>query len=364
MSGIRPLEPDDIPAVARLYERVMRSGGSDPPPAVEEFFRDTLLRSPWTDPELPSLVYEDDAGLQGFLASHPRRLLHEGRPVRLGVSGQLVTDLERAKPGTGALLMRSHMRGPQDMTLTDGATPVVQEMWERLGGVTLALGSLGWTRVIRPAGFVAALAARRRGREPGRAAAVVDALASPVSRRLVRPPSPEGSADELTIPLLLELLERGRWSLRPDYSEDYLAWLFEQMEGVPQRGELRRLAIRGAGGTPLGWCVYYRCPRGISQVQQLAALGDPGPVIDHVIVDAAAGGSVAVQGRLEPPLVAPLTERRCLIRRSECALVQAGDPRLLATVTTGKPLLTRMEGEWWMGPHLIPPAANGAPASA
>ncbi len=363
MTGIRPLEPDDIPAVARLYQRVMRSGGSDPLPAVEEFFRDMLVRSPWTDPELPSLVYEDDVGLLGFLASHPRRLLHDGRPVRLGVSGQLVTDLERAKPGTGALLMRSHMRGPQDMTLTDGATPLVQGMWERLGGVTNTLASLGWTRLIRPAGFAAAMAARRRAREPGRAAGVVDALASPLSRRLVRPPSPEGSAEELTIPLLLDLLERGRWALRPDYSEDYLAWLFEQMERVPKRGQLRRLVIRDAAGAPLGWCVYYRCSRGISQVQQLAALGDPGPVIDHVIVDAAAGRSVAVQGRLEPPLVGAVTERRCLIRRTESALVQARDPRLLAAVTTGNTLLTRMEGEWWMGPHLIP-AASAERASA
>jgi hypothetical protein len=368
VSGIRPLEPDDIPAVARLYERVMRSGGSDPPPAVEEFFNDTLLRSPWTDPELPSLVYEDDNGLQGFLASHPRRLVLDGKPVRLGVSGQLITDVERARPGTGALLMRSHMRGPQDMTLTDGATPVVQGMWERLGGVTLTLGSLGWTRVIRPARFAAAVAARRRGREPepGRVSGAADALLSPVARRVVRLPEPEGSAGELTIPVLLELLERGRWSIRPDYDSDFLEWLFAQMAQTPQRGDLRRLVMRDDAGEAIGWAIYYRCPDGISQVQQIGALGDPGLVIDHVVLDAEAGGSVAVQGRLEPALVDPVTARRCLIGRSESALLQADDPRLLAAVTTGRPLLTRMEGEWWMGPHLIPgaSASSEAPASA
>jgi hypothetical protein len=364
VSAIRPLAPDDIPAVARLYERVMRSGGSDPPPAVEEFFREMLVRAPWTDPDLPSLVYEDEGGIQGFLASHPRRLLQDGRPVRLGVSGQLVADSRTAKPGTGALLMRSHMRGPQDMTLTDGATPVVQGMWERLGGITNTLASLGWTRVIRPAGFAAALLAGRRGREPGRGAVAVDALAAPLAGRLVRLPSPNGSAEELTIPLLLELLERGRWSLRPDYSEDYLEWLFEQMKRVPGRGQLRLLAVRDAGGSPIGWCVYYRCARGISQVQQLAALGDPGPVIDHAVLDAAEGKSIALQGRLEPPLVASLTERRCLIRRSERALVQAADPALLAALATGNPLLTRMEGEWWMGPHLIPAAAAASAGRA
>jgi hypothetical protein len=362
VSAIRPLEPDDIPAVASLYERVMRSGSRNAPPAVEEFFREMLVASPWADPELPSLVYDDaDAGLQGFLASHPRKLLFDGQPVRLGVSGQLVTDPDSPKPGAGALLMRSHMRGPQDLTLTDGATPTVQAMWERLGGVTLPLASLGWTRVIRPAGFAAALAARRRGGEPGRAAAMVDAVAAPLSRRVIGSADAGGSAEELTIPLLLELLERGRWSLRPDYSEDYLTWLFAQMERVPGRGELRRLAVRDAGGEPLGWCVYYRAPGGISQVQQLAALGDPGPVMDHAIADADEGGSAALQGRLEGAIMPALSERRYLIRRSECALVHADDPRLLAAIGTGNPLLTRMDGEWWMGPHLIP-GASGAPA--
>jgi hypothetical protein len=230
--------------------------------------------------------------------------------------------------------------------------------------VALTLGSLGWTRVIRPAAFAAVIAARRRGREPSRASAMADTLISPVARRVVGLPSPGGSAGELTIPLLLDLLERGRWSIRPDYDPGFLEWLFDQMAQVPKRGELRRLVVRDGKGEPIGWSVYYRCPGGIAQVQQLAALGDPGPVIDHVVVDASEGGSVAVQGRLEPALVDALTKRRCLIRRSENALVQADDPRLLAAVTTGRPLLTRMEGEWWMGPHLIPPAATSAPASA
>jgi hypothetical protein len=62
---------------------------------------------------------------------------------------------------------------------------------------------------------------------------------------------------------------------------------------------------------------------------------------------------------LEPALVAPLTERRCLIRRSEWAMAQTDDAELLAALSAGDPLLTRMDGEWWMAPHLIA-AAPGA----
>lgn len=355
MSAIRPLEPDDIAAVARLYERVMRPGTHGVTQALEAFFRETLLDQPWADEDIPSLVYEDpDRGLVGFLGSHVRRFRLDGRPVRVGCSGQLVADPDAAKPGIGALLMRAYMHGAQDVSGTDGATPLVRSMWERLGGVTLPTASIGWTRVMRPARFAAAVSARRGWLAPRRAAAVLDALVAPLTQQALRPTRPDGSAEPLDPAAVLGLMERGRWRLRPDYDEAYLEWVFAQMAGVRERGELRRLLVRDERGDPLGWAVYYLATRGISEVQQIAAFGDPGPVIDHVVWDAFDGGSTAVQGRLEPPLVAAVTARRCLLRRTAWALTHSDDADLLAALSAGNSLVTRMDGEWWMGPHLIP----------
>jgi hypothetical protein len=358
VSVIRPLEPEDIPGVAALYERVMRSGARTAEPAVEDFFRQVVLLQPWADPDVPSLVYDDpEAGVLGFLGSHVRRLLLDGKRVRVGCSGQLVADPDAAKPGVGALLMRAHMRGAQEVSSTDGATSTVRDMWQRLGGQTLPLASIGWTRVLRPARFAAAIAGRHREHEPQRSAAVLDVLAAPITRRALRPSQPEGSTEPLTSELLLELVELGSWRLRPDYDAPYLDWLFARMAEVPGRGDLRRLAVRDERGQPLGWAVYYRSPGGISQVQQIAALGDPGPVVDHVFWDASLDRSAAVQGRLEPALVPPLLDRRCVFRRTEWALVRTGHTELLATIAAPDSLLTRMDGEWWMGPHLLPAAA-------
>jgi hypothetical protein len=354
VTPIRPFEPEDVPAVAGLYERVMRSGSREAPPPLEAFFRQVLLEQPWADADIPSLVYESDDGVVGFLGSHVRRFRLDGRSVRVGCSGQLVADPDVAKPGIGALLMRSHMRRAQDMSSTDGATPVVRSMWERLGGVTLPVASIGWTRVMRPARFAAAVSARRGGRAPRRSAAALDALAAPLTQRALRPPRPAGWVEPLDTATLLSLMERGRWRLRPDYDPAYMDWLFAQMAAVPGRGELRRLLVKGEGGEPLGWFVYYLARRGISQVQQVGALGDPGPMLDHVAWDAFEGGSTAVAGRLEPALVPAVTDRPCLLRRTEWALARTDDPELLAAVSAGESLITRMDGEWWMGPHLIP----------
>jgi predicted N-acetyltransferase YhbS len=360
VTPIRPLEPDDIPAVAGLYERVLRSGGGRAPVALEAFFRDEVLEQPWADPDIPSLVYESDGAILGVLASHVRRFLLDGRPLRIGYSGPLVADPDADKPGVGALLMRTHMRGAQEASATDGATSVVRAMWERLGGVMVPTASLGWTRVLRPARFGAVMAERRRGRAPRRLASVLDSLASPLTARTLRPERPAGSVEPLDTEAVLSLVERGSWRLRPDYDRAYLDWLFAQMAAVRARGELRRLLVRDEGGDPLGWAVYYLQRDGISQVQQIAAFGDPGPVLDHVLWDAFEGGSVAAAGRLEPPLVPAVSQRRCLLRRSEWALAESGDAEVLSAIAAGNSLVTRMDGEWWMAPHLIP--AGGASA--
>jgi len=56
MNPIRSLEPDDLPQVAALYERTVRSGSSIPAPGLIEHFQ-RMLDHLWSDPEIPSLVY-------------------------------------------------------------------------------------------------------------------------------------------------------------------------------------------------------------------------------------------------------------------------------------------------------------------
>ena len=93
MSAIRPLTRDDLPAVASLYERVARSGGTVPAAPLADYLARLCLDAPWVDPEIPSLVSEQgDGRIVGFLGSYPRRLRLDGRALRVGCSGHLVAD--------------------------------------------------------------------------------------------------------------------------------------------------------------------------------------------------------------------------------------------------------------------------------
>ena len=354
MTPIRAMTREDLPGVAELYELVARSGSRTPPPNLAPLFERTLLDHPWYDEEIPSLVFEDaTAGIVGFLGSHVRRFRFGDRPVRVACSGQLVSDPAFRARGAGALLLRRYLAGPQELTLTDGATDDVRAMWEGLGGKTATEASIGWTKVFRPMAFATAMAARRRGRDArgASAAAVIDAPA----RRLMGTSSPDVPAAPLTDGAMREGLEGLKRSFRllPAYDEEFLGWLFREVAAVGQRGELVRSLVRTEEGKTAGWFVYYSKPAGISQVLQVAAgQGDVGMVLDALFHDAERRGAAALQGRVEPHVYPALTTRRCLFRRTEWALLHSGEPELLAALAYGDALMTRLEGEWWMGYHL------------
>lgn len=365
MSPIRPLQRGDLPAVADLYEQVMRSGSAHAPPGLAPAFARTLLDHPAADPDIPSLVHADGAGrITGFIGSNVRRLRAHGRPVRMACSGPLVSAPDARNTAVGALLLRAYLRGPQDLSVTDGATRAVQQLWERLGGHTAHLRCVVWTRVFQPWGVGGdALLARRgvAGRQRLRPLLrLLDVPTARVAQRALRVARPDTAAEVLTPAVLVEELPALPPALRPDYDAAFLEWLFDEMAAVATRGPLVPRLVRARDGTVLGWYVAYLPAGRIGQVMHVAAPGGAiGRVVDHLLHDAWRRGAAAVQGRLEPQLLQSLSQRRCLLHAGDPALVHSRDPDLLAALAIGTATISRMDGEWWMGHHLEPFAANG-----
>jgi hypothetical protein len=372
VTGIRELRREDLPGVCRLYERVVRSGSAHPPPQLTDYFARTLLDHPWVDPEIPSLVYEDaDGEIVGFLGSHNRRVRLDGRPLRLACSGQLIADPGVRHRGVGALLCRRYLAGPQDVTITDGATDHVRRMWVGLGGQALAHAAVGWVRVIRPGATVRALLAERGDRRLSWAqhvaGPVVDGLLAVALRGRTgfAVAEPEGVGEPLGVEGLVgQIREVGRWlRLHVDYDAAYVEWLFRELEAVDVRGTPVRRLVRDRRGRVAGWYVYYLRRGAVAQVLQVAApAGDVGLVLDHLVHHAAAAGAVALRGRVEPALVGELLARRCVLVRTEWALVHTKHQAVLAMLGSPKSLLTRLDGEWWMGHHLLWRESESAPA--
>jgi hypothetical protein len=322
---------------------------------MASYFERSLLDHPWYDREIPSLVYVDEGRVAGFLASYVRRFRFEGRPVRLACSAHLITDPKVRAKAAGAFLMKRFLAGPQEATYTDTASDEMRRIWEGLGGVRSNLACVGWVRILRPARFAVAYSSRHRA---GSASRLRTRPRASLLSRVRRSGPPDLIAETLSPEALVRHLPAVAGSLRlyPDYDEEFLDFHFRDMAEARTRGMLVRTLVRDAAGDVLGWYVYYLKPGGISQVQQIAApQRHVEKVLDHLFDDARSWGAAAVQGRVEPLLLAPLSRRRCLLHFSGyLVLVHARDSELLYAIASGQALMTRMEGEWWMSPDSEP----------
>jgi hypothetical protein len=290
----------------------------------------------------------------------------------------LMADPDLRGMPAGALLLRRALEGSQDVTLSTAGTGVAQ-MWERLGGVTLGVSSVGWARCFRPAALLGELALERVGREglTRRSRPVLELVDRVAAQRAlafathlggrgqaVKASDPVlGTTEPLTARHVVdhgpELMGRAR--VRVEYDEPFLDWLFAEMASVTGRGELVRRLVRGPDGTVLGWHVSFLHPTRISRVLQVVARErDTGAVLDHLFAEAREHGTPAVRGRLEPQLLPALWERPCLLLRETRDLVHTHDPALLDAIRLGEAVFTPMDGEAWMGSHLDPLPTGGA----
>ena len=166
MGHVRPFGEKDIPQVADLHRRVFRTDEGPSRPAAKSYpayFQTVYLTNPWSDPQIPSLVYENSTGvILGFLGVVPRPMSLRGRPLTAAVSSQFIVE-----PGDGSGMIAVHLAktflsGPQDLSLADEAGMATRKLCESLGGTTVLLYSLYWGRLLRPCQFGLSRCTRHR----------------------------------------------------------------------------------------------------------------------------------------------------------------------------------------------------------
>src|SRR3954449_12669519 len=147
----RPLERGDLPAAAALFAAHLAPAARGRPGDVAAFLGRSLLDAPWADPEAPSLVAEDAGGrLLGFVGVQVRPARLGARRVRLAWPEHLVVGPDGRTRAVGVGLLREVVAGPQDATVADTASPIVERMLLRLGATRLELKAVHWVRVLRP----------------------------------------------------------------------------------------------------------------------------------------------------------------------------------------------------------------------
>lgn len=358
MAGVRVCERADLPAAATLFQRFLGNPDRPAPRRLLAYLEDVFFHSPWQDDELPSLVYEDDHGkVVGFLGVMPRRMRAGGRLIRVAVSSGLVVALQSRHTLAAIHLLKTFFSGPQELSFTDAANESACKIWEGLGGMTVPLYSLNWTRLLRPCHYGADLFVRKRAslaflvRAARPACLAIDAIIARTRPNAFSASVKELVAENLPIDTLtMCITQSGQdFYLYPEYDSSNLKWVLE-LAGLKKRyGRLSAQLVRHQDGRMLGWYLCYLDPKGVSQVLQLGATRSSiHQVLSHLFYHAWRCGSFAVSGRIEPRFLHELSENYCSFKAAWRMLVHSRDPEILRNILRGNVFLTRLDGDWAM----------------
>ena len=354
--GVRPLEPDDLDAVAHLFQKRFRDPKRPAPASLVSYLREVFLAHPWRDPQICSRVHVTQGGLvDGFIGAFPSRVRFKARAVRAAIAGTLMVDEPEKKPFAGARLLHAFCNGPQDISISETCNSLTEAMWSRLGARLVPLASMEWYRVLRPAATglrmvtnripvasllqpLAALADSalgRRKKNPFR----LNAASSRIGR--------EEDADEATF-IACALRFSSQFEFGPNWDHDTLRWLLRHAESKETYGTMVRRLVYGRGSGPIGGYVYYTKPSNTAWVLQVfAASGHTEPIVDSLLAHALQNGAVAVRGQTHPLLMSALLSRGCVFLHRNSTMVHSRDPELLDAAQSPGALMTGLAGETW-----------------
>lgn len=354
MVMIRPLTLGDIPDVVALRQRCFTYSAHATHASAERYYREILFESPWYDPELPSLVYEDGSGrITGFVGVLTRRMCLRGDALRVAVPTQMSVAPE-SRGVAGVQLLTRLFNGPQDLTLCDIANQPMRAIWERLGGVTLATHSLQWTHVVAratwsarqlPGGIV--WRAVRRGTTP--ALRFFDGVIAAKARS--RDEAPAG--DLIRLPAapetMVKLVETHAASgIAGCYTPAELSWLFDQLAHKVGPEALRIMAVPNDKGVWRGWYAYVVTPDRTAEVVHIAARrAEYRSVLTHLIEDARTQQLLAVRGRLDPRHAREWTQGAELSADGPWIIGHSRRSELLAALHQHGNF-SRLDAEWWL----------------
>ena len=334
---VRPLIPEDIPAVVELRRNFTPVAREVLTLQAESFFS-----NPFYDPEIAPLVYELQGEVVGMLGIVPRLVRFQGTLLRCAVGTQFLVAPDHQRSGIGNALFTEFLAGPQDLTYVDYANDQGRRAFEGQAGLVVHLLSLDFFRLLRPATLACSLGLKLK-----RVLPFVSALEFPLARRL-RPSAPacvRHLLDEVTFAENFESFA-SCYALRPEYKLEDARWLFATLQNRKHLGQLRRTALRNSRGELLGWYMYLISPRRIAELVHLAATDKSAcAVLDCLFADAFDDGCAAVRGRMMPRLMPQLATQKTFFHHGAWTTVHSKHKELLDAFQYGQSYMMYLDGE-------------------
>jgi hypothetical protein len=358
---VSPCTKENIPAVVELLTGKPAHADPAEHAALCRYYQEVYLGNPWYDPELPSLVCQDESGrITGFNGLMPRPMaLENGEQVRAVVPSNLRVRAShgQANPLMAIRLTKACLDGPQDLTVANSSNWEAKKIWEACGGIAAPLYSFNWFRPIRPARALLELAELQSGRPVQRGlrrlADAADVIGAKFVARLTRDGRANYTVAELDRQYAVEALRQAPdFNLRPLYDLASFSWLLEMSRNSAAGGWLRAAMVRDARRQrEVGWFIYSQRWERVGRVVQLIAMrGHFDTVLRAAIEDAASKRLALLYGEVDPTDLQPYRDTACLLHTGGWMLIHARRPALLESFLRGKALFTGLDGSSWLRP--------------
>ncbi|PJR15938.1 GNAT family N-acetyltransferase [Sinorhizobium meliloti] len=261
--GTRPMAPDDVAAVGRLFNRIFRRHDQASDDDLGRYLQTVFFGSPHYSPELGSVVHENGAnGIDSAILSVPMAFMVNGRPTMARLLCAFMADGKAGAVGA-ARLARTMRAARQDMCFSDNASPVSADHWVAGGGIVLPIQSLEWQRSFLPLTAAAILAGRHF---PIARSRVLVGVLRPIDRALrrLRPsmrPKTEGEcrSEAARVEEFLQcasaMLER--FAIRPAWSPAEFDWLVRVASMNRNLGTLQCRKVVLPDGRTIGAFLYF-----------------------------------------------------------------------------------------------------------
>jgi hypothetical protein len=358
MGEVHTFTEEHATGVASLYFRAVR--GRNPPAgqALPKYFTELHTRNPWASPDMPALLYLDKGKVVGAVGVLPRQMEFRGRPIRIVTTTLFMVDPAYRHEPTAIQLLARVLKGPQELSWTDGASGSVKAFWTALGGHSASLYALNWIRILRPFG-TGSLGLERLGGAAASLKAFSRLFTGPLDLALskmplapLREPATAYSFRFVGAGELLECIQQVGWRepLRPLYTRETFPWLIREAAKA-RYGELRTVVVSNPKGVPCGWFVYYAAKGGASFVLQLG-VGRPDDfkeTLRALFRDAWEQGSACVKGASIPQFLRVMTEEHCFFRHpDDRVLIHSRNPEIANAIRMGEAAITRLDGIGWL----------------
>nr|WP_244514770.1 GNAT family N-acetyltransferase [Ensifer sp. LCM 4579] len=266
------MERADLPAVARLFNKVFRQRDRDAGDDLIRYLDAVFFGSPHYAPEHGSVVHKSSDGrIDSAILSVPMEFtVHERRMVARLLCAFMVDG--RAGAAGAARLARTVRAARQEMCFSDSSSPVSADHCTAGGGIILPIQSLEWRRAFRPLAAAALLAGRQM---PLLASGPVIVAFGWVDRALRRWRSSlkaesiagcrtEAASLDAFFECAAPMLER--FSVRPSWSKREFDWLVSIASRNRSLGTLQCRIVRSDNGRAIGAFLFFGKARRVAQV--------------------------------------------------------------------------------------------------